>query len=683
VAEPLRSAADSEGRTRDGLICKTCGTRLRDVAKFCDACGAAVSATSKKAEYKQVTVLIADVVRSMALTAAVGAERFREIVAQLVDIAAVIVQRNGGIIDKFTGDGFMALFGAPIALEDHAIRACRAALDIQNAVGQLTVDVARHDNVELSLRIGLSSGQVVVGGISSAAAGYTAIGEQVGMAQRMEAAAEPGAVMLSESTVRLVEGAVILAEPQTIRVKGATDPVHPRSLIGIAPRAQTASLDVPLIGREGELAALIDLVDHPTVGKRAVVAVVGPAGRGKTRLVAEVAAHAENRGFDVIFTFCESHLTEVSFRVVARLLRAMWRMRGLDDVAARIRVRENMSGADPDDLLLLDDLLGIGAPNVKLPDIDPESRRRRLTALIIDARLRRSHPALFVVEDVHWIDRVSESMIADFLASGSRTSATVLLTYRPEYRGALRDIAGGQTITLGALSDSQTSKLVTGLIGTHPSVTQISHMVIARAGGNPFFAKEITQELAERGILVGEPGMYTCVADAGEVVVPATLQATLAARIDRLSPAAKNTLCAASVIGTRFSSELLGKLGITIEISELISAELVDPAGGETTSEYTIRHPLIREVAYGSLLAADRARLHRQLAAAIEDYERDSGDQSAGLIAEHLQAAGDLQAAYRWHLRAAAWAADRDRDAAQRSRLRAERIVDSRPAADS
>lgn len=680
MIECPRDVGGCAGGAGDGPVCAICGTRLRARARFCDACGTAVAAGMEIAEYKQVTVLMADVVQSMRITASVGAERFRELMAQLVDRAVLIVRYHGGTLDKFTGDGFMALFGAPVALEDHAVRACRAGLDIQRAIGELASEVSRLDGVDLLLRIGLSSGEVIVGDIGTTAASYTAIGEQVGMAQRMEAVAPSGAVMLSESTVRLVEDAVVLAEPLPMHVKGAAGPVHPRRLVAMAPRARTTSSDVPLVGRETEIATLTGLLDRAATGSGSVVALVGAAGRGKTRLVSEVAERAESRGTEVIFTFCEPHLSEVSFRVIARLLRAMWRMRGLDDLAARIRMREQMpADATTDDLLLLDDLLGIAPADARLPDIDAEQRRRRLTSLITHAQLRRSRSALFVIEDVHWIDRVSESMIADFISSGSRTATTVLLTHRPEYRGALRELPGLRSMEVGALSEPQTSTLVAELIGADPSVARISRMVIGRAGGNPFFAKEITRDLAERGVLVGKPGRYTCAVEIGEVLVPATLQATLAARIDRLTSTAKRTLCAASVIGTRFNLNLLGKLGVNVDMTELVDTELVIPGDPGPDPECTIRHPLIREVAYGSLLTADRARLHRRVAAAIEDYERGSGDQSAGLIAEHLQAAGDLQAACRWHLRAAAWAANRDHAAAQRSRLRAESIVDADP----
>src|ERR1700732_3589400 len=216
------------------LACMACGAELQSTAKFCGECGAAVSAASKPAEYKQVTVLFADVVHSMDIAAAVGAERLREIMAELVNAGTAVVHRYGGTVDKFTGDGIMALFGAPVALEDHAFRACLAALDIQAQIVQLADDVQRRDGVVLRLRVGLNSGRVIAGEISSDARAYTAVGEQVGLAQRMESVAPPGGVMLSESTARLVEYATVLGAPEWVDVKGAEEPLLARRLLGAA-----------------------------------------------------------------------------------------------------------------------------------------------------------------------------------------------------------------------------------------------------------------------------------------------------------------------------------------------------------------------------------------------------------------------------------------------------------------
>jgi class 3 adenylate cyclase len=667
--------------TATGFVCGSCGTELPPDSRFCNKCGAPITPAATPAEYKQVTVLFADVVHSMDIAATVGPERLREIMTELVTHAAAVVQRYGGTVDKFTGDGIMAVFGAPAALEDHALRACLAALGIQEEVPRLAAEVERRDGVALKLRVGLNSGQVIAGEIGSAALGYTAIGEQVGMAQRIESVAPPGGVMVSESTARLVEGAAVLAEPQMVRIKGAEDAVPARRLLSVADQRTGVSYTT-LVGREWELSTLAAMLERSIAGRGCVVAVVGPPGIGKTRLTAEAVQLAKSHGIEAFSTFCESHATDVPFHVVARLLRATGRLSGLEDQTAQAEVRAQFPDADPQDLLLLDDLVGIADPDMQLPKIDPDARRRRLTALLNTAQLARNEPAVFVLEDAHWIDAVSESMIADFLAVVPQTPSLVLITYRPEYHGALQHAAGAQTIALAPLSDAETSTLVTELLGTDPSVGPIGDVIAGRAAGNPFFAEEITRELAQREVLVGEPGSYTCHTNVAEVSVPATLQATIAARIDRLGPAAKHTLAAAAVVGARFNRDLLATLEVDPDVEELINAELIDQVRFTPRAEYAFRHPLIRTVAYESQLKSDRILLHRRLAASIEGRDPESAEQNAALIAEHLEAAGDLRAAYGWHMRAATWATNRDIAAAWVSWERATRIADALPADD-
>ena len=560
-----------------GVACASCGTGLRENAKFCDECGAPSAVSVDAAEYKQVTVLFADVVRSMDIAAAVDVERLREIMTELVERSAAVVQRYGGTVE-YTGDGVMALFGAPVALEDHAFRACLAALAIQEEADRLAAEVARRDGVALRLRVGLNSGRVIAGEIGSGSLGYAATGEAVGFAQRMESVAPPGGVMLSESTARLVEHTVMLAEPEWVRIKGADEPVRARRLVAISPRdGLVGRAEAGLVGRRWEMAALDALVDRTIGGRGGVVNVVGPPGIGKSRVAREAAALAAGRGVEVFWTFCESHARDVPFYAVTRLLRAGSGVADLDGDAARARLRAYVpADADPQDLLLLDDLLGIADPDVPLPQIDPDARRRRLTALINTVSLARTEPALFIIEDAHWIDAVSESMLADFLTVIPRTPSMVLITSRPEYEGALTRVHGAQTIALAPLGDSDTAALLGELLGSDPSVGELAAIIAERAAGNPFFAEEMVRELVQRGVLAGERGGYVCRADVAEVAVPATVQAAIEARIDRLSAPAKRTLNAASVIGARFGAELLAALGIDAVFDELLGAELID-----------------------------------------------------------------------------------------------------------
>ena len=546
-----------------GVACASCGTGLRENAKFCDKCGASTAASTDTPEYKQVTVLFADVVRSMDIAAAVGAERLREIMAELVGRGAAVVQRYGGTMEKFTGDGLMALFGAPVALEDHAIRACLAALDIQAEAGHLAAEVQRRDKISLQLRVGLNSGRVVAGEIGSGVLGYTAIGETVGYAQRMESVASPGGVMLSEATALLVEHTAVLKDTELVRIKGTDQPVPVRQLVTIGPRdGVVGRAEASLVGRNWEMAVLDAIVDRAIGGRGGVVNVVGPPGIGKSRVAREVVALAASRGVEVYWAFCESHASDIPFQAVARLLRAGTGVADLDGEAARVQLRARFHDADAQDLLLLDDLLGIADPDVPLPQIDPEARRRRLTALINTASLARAEPALFIIEDAHWIDAVSESMVADFLTVIPQTKSMVLITSRPEYEGALTRIHAAQTIALAPLDDSDTTALLGDLLGSDPSVDELTAIIAERAAGNPFFAEEMVRDLVQRGALTGGRSGYVCRADVAELNVPATVETAIGSRIDRLSVPAKRTLTAASVIGARFDAELLAALGI-------------------------------------------------------------------------------------------------------------------------
>lgn len=652
-------------------------------ARFCSECGTPLTRAAGSAEYKQVTVLFADVVHSMDIARTVGPERLREIMASLVDVASSVVARYGGTVDKFTGDGIMAVFGAPLALEDHAVRACLAALGIQAEVNTVAVDIGRRDNADLQLRVGLNSGQVIAGEIGSGALGYTAIGEHVGLAQRMESIAPPGGVMLSASTARLVESVATLDAPESVRVKGDDEPVPARRLLGIGREQGSMRSETALVGRRWEKSALEGLLDRAIDGQGAVVGVSGPPGMGKSRLTRELTATALSRGVPVYATACESHTTRVPFRVVARLLRAATGVEQMDARAARVMIEAGtFPDAGRDDVALLEDVLGIADPSVEPPRLDPDSRRQRLVALVNSAALATQTPAVYIIEDAHWIDESSESMLAAFLTVIPQTPLLTVITYRPEYRGSLTQVPGTQTIALGPLNETETADLVTALLGQDPSVRQLTQTVVQKAVGTPFFVEEIVRDLVERDVLQGRPGAYSSTAEPADVSVPATLQATIAARIDRLDPVAKRTLNAASVVGSRFGTNLLKALDIEPRPGDLLTAQLIDQVTFTDEPEFVFHHPLIRAVAYEAQLKSDRAELHRRVAAAIERRSAGNIEENAALIAEHAEAAGDLPAAFGWHMRAAGWSNNRDVSAALLSWERACRVADALPEDD-
>lgn len=663
--------------TADMTACSVCGVLPRAGARFCDSCGSPLTTAEIPAEYKQVTVLFADVVRSMDIAAALGAERLREIMTELVSRATTAVRRYGGTVDKFTGDGIMAVFGAPVALEDHAFRACLAALDLQKHAQQLAVEVDQHDGVQFRLRVGLNSGQVIAGDITSDPTSYTAVGEQVGLAQRMESVAPPGGVMLSASTAHLVENTTVLGEPELVQIKGGHAPVTARRLLATSTGRRRIA-ETPLVGRAAELASLAAMLDDAIAGTGGVVGLVGPPGIGKSRIVREVGALAAARQVAVFAAFCESHTSEIPFHAAAALLTAALEASGMDEPGVRARIRDRIPAADTDDLLLLDDLLAVSDSAAAAPRIEADARRRRLTSILSATLISQGEPTLLVIEDAHWIDEASETLLTGLLEGAVRSTSLVAVTYRPEYRGAFTKVPGAHTITVDPLSTSETSALTSELLGRHTSVQELVDHIAERAAGNPFFAEEIVRDLAERGVLEGVRAKYTCCADIADIRVPATLQAAIAARIDRLGAAAKRTLWAASVIGSVFSTELVNALGVAASVGELVEAELVGPVQFPSQHDYAFKHPLIRAVAYESQLRSDRTELHRRLADAIR--AQGCGDDKAAEVAEHLAAAGDLRAAFDWHMRAGSWLTNRDIAAARASWRRAKEVADRLPA---
>lgn len=663
-------------------VCRACDSELRAAAKFCDECGASTQ-PADSAEYKQVTVLFADVVHSMDIAVALGSERLRELMAEVFDVSADAVRRYGGTVDKFTGDGIMAVFGAPVALEDHALRGCLAALNLQGEMRRLAVRFGR-DGVDVAVRVGLNSGQVVAGKLGAGSRAYTAIGEAVGMAQRMESVAPPGGVVISESTARLVGEVVDLDEPDFLVVKGFAKPVSVRRLLQVKPHhALSRRADSPLIGRRWEMAVIEGIFDEILDGCGGEsVGLCGPAGIGKSRVVREIAAIAATRGVQVFRARCESIAKEVPFHVVAQLLRAVMKVGDSESSSDREQLKRQLPDVSHDDLLLLGDLLGINDPDVVIPTLHPDARRRRLTAVIRGAWTTQRSPAMYVVENAQWIDEISESMLADFTAVISRTDSMALITYRPEYCGALSRLAEGRTITLAPLSGRETSELIAEQLGADDSLAGLAATIAERAVGNPFFVKEIVRDLAERGILHGRRGAYTFNAAVTEVSVPPTLYAVIAARIDRLASEAKRTLNVAAVVGMRCTADLLTTIGVEPAFDALVDAEMVDQVRFSSPEEYVFRQPMIRTVAYETLLLAERADVHRRVAAAIEAREPALVDQNAALIGEHLEAAGDNAAAYGWHMRAGAWSRNRDIAAARLSWSRARHVAQALPADD-
>jgi adenylate cyclase len=662
--------------------CRSCGNDLRAKARFCDMCGSAVSPRAAAGEHKQVTVLFADVVGSMKLAARLDPERLQAIMNELFNQAAMVVQRYQGTVDKFTGDGLMALFGAPVALEDHALRACIAALEIQSATEELAAEVLRRDHVAFQIRVGVSSGEVIAGEIGSGPGRYTAVGHPVGMAQRMEAAAPVGGVLCSLFTARLVEDATCLGGVEDVSIKGTEAPVPARQLLAVeSDRIVLGRTEGLMLGRDAELSSL-QMVFNANRG--CLLGIIGAPGVGKSRLISEFTAIASNQTADVVVARCEAHTTTLAFRAVSRLLRAMFGVFGLSDADARehtaAQCGEALLTPRSADTQFLFDAMGIADAIAPPLQVSGDGRRHRLVTLMARAVLARSARTVFVLEDAHWIDAPSDDVLADFAATLEGTTSMFLTTYRPEFRGALHRQTD-QTITLQPLSGAIAVRLVSQVLGGDPSLGGLAERIAAAAAGNPFFAEEIVRDLAGRGVLLGSRGGYRLTGDLDEITVPATVQAVLAARIDRLPAPTKSILNAAAVIGTHFDVDTLHALRPDTEsarLAELVSAELIDQIQLVPLQRYCFHHPLVRTVAYESQMTVTRVQAHRRLATAIEARD-PSAEENAALIATHLEAAGELAEAYRWHLRAARWLRPRDLPAARAAWENARRIADQLP----
>jgi class 3 adenylate cyclase len=630
--------------------------------------------TRDDAERKQVTVLFADVSGSMDLAERQDPEEWRKIMQRFFSTLADAVTQFGGTVDKFTGDGIMAVFGAPIAHEDHARRACYAALQMLDDVSEYAAELRRRLGLNFSTRIGINSGEVVAGAIGEGRdSEYTAIGHTVGLAQRMEALAEPGKAYLTESTAELARGFLDLRDLGEFEIKGASRPVGVFELTGVG--AARSRLDLAqergfsrFVGRTEEMALLLGALERAQAGEGGGVALVAEPGVGKSRLSHEFVQRCRDQGAEVFEAQAQAHGTAVPFMPVLQMLRSFFGIGdGEPDQVAREKIAGRALLLDPgfnDDLPLLFDFLGVPDPDRPVAQMSAEARQRALAGTV--CRLvnapRRRKTLVLVIEDLHWIDEGSNAMLNQLAEGIKGTNTLALVNFRPEYSPPW---AGSDTyteITLGPLEREDTRELLRDLAGEDPSLDGLDEPIHERTQGNPFFIEEIVRELAESGYLEGSRGAYRLARPIDDAGVPATVQAILSARIDRLDPAAKQLLQVASVVGKELSAEALGlTAGLEAEriegaLAELIAAGFLYEAELYPRRVLAFRHPLTREVAYGTQLADGRAATHAAAAQAMVELEGERHDELAGLIGQHFEEGQDHLEAARWYARAAHWA---------------------------
>ncbi len=709
--------------------CASCGETNQPGEKFCGGCGAALTADTPPAptrppatatpthlaekilrskstlegERKQVTVLFADVKGSMEMAERMDPEAWSEIMQRFFKILSDGVGRFEGFVDKFTGDGIMALFGAPIAHEDHARRACYAALHLLDELRRYANELRLRRGLNFSARLGLNSGEVIVGTIGKVGDDlrmeYTAQGHTVGLAARMEQIAEPGKVYLTAHTAAQVQGYFALADLGEMEVKGVQGAMHVYELQGLG--QMRTRLDVSrsrgfsrFVGRGDEMQVLESALARAREGNAQIVGIVGEAGLGKSRLCYEFLERCRARGLMTYETTGVAHGKAIPFLPILRLFRAFY---GITEQDSDATARERIAGR----LLLLDerlreslplnfDFMGVPDPENPAPRVDPEARQRQMFDIVrrvIQARGQKE-TTVTLLEDLHWFDGGSAVFLEPLVDAGVGTRALVLLNFRPEYQAPWMGKSYYHQLALAPLGPDAIRELVDALLGNDPSTAGLAEMIHTRTAGNPFFTEEVVQNLIESGKLQGSKGAYRLVTPVDKLEVPSSVRALLAARIDRLAQRDKDVLQTAAVIGREFDEPTLAAVveqdapQLREALQTLKDTEFVYEQSLYPVAEYLFKHPLTQEVALASQLQERRRRLHAAVARVIEAAHAENLDRQAALLAHHWEEADEALTAARWHRRAAESAGRSDPTQGMHHMRRVLALTDGRDASD-
>ncbi|HET7340704.1 MAG TPA: adenylate/guanylate cyclase domain-containing protein, partial [Methylomirabilota bacterium] len=628
------------------MLCPNCSTELPDSAKFCLECGRDLRGRSEFAspaaytpkhlaeriltsraalegERKQVTVLFCDLANSTPLAERVGPERMHALLNGFFELALGEVHRYEGTINQFLGDGFMALFGAPLSHEDDARRAALAAFRIRRALKDRSSYAGLGPGAELAVRMGLNTGLVVVGSIGdNLRMDYTAVGDTTNVAARLQQAAEPGEILLSEATARLVRGELRLQAAGALSVKGKAEPVAAYKLLGLAPRqsAYERAAERALgrfVGRDRELRRLGELLVEAQAGEGRLVSVVAEAGGGKSRLLYEFRRTLGGTDVTTLEARCRSYGASIPFLPLLDLVRGQC---GIDErdppetVTAKVRDTLRTLGIEGDERpLLLLQLLGVKDGAAALEDVPSETIRARtletLKLMLLEASRRR--PLLIVIEDLHWIDTASDEYLTSLVGELEDAPVLLVATHRPDWRPRWGSPECVTSITLPPLSEDDSLALVGDIVARTQLPAALIRAILDRADGNPLFLEELARAVAEQGRQEDAPS------------VPDSLRAVLSARIDRLSDAPKRLLQTAAVLGREFPRPLLesmwdGPGSVGAHLAELTRLDFVHEQVGGADPVYAFNHALIQEVAYESLLSAPRQALHEAAATALE-----------------------------------------------------------------
>ncbi len=683
------------------MNCAACGRGNRAEARFCDHCGTALAAgpparttgpradagpraytprhlaerilTSRSAlegERKQVTVLFADIAGSTELSSRLGLEAWHQLLDAWFRILADGVHRFEGTINQFTGDGVMALFGAPVAHEDHALRACHAALELARGLERFSQAQHTRQGFGVPARIGLNSGEVVVGRIGDdLRMDYTAQGHTVALAARLQEIAAPGKPCVSEHVARLADGYFALRDLGRPVLKGFSEPVRVYALesLGVLrtrlDRAREAGF-TRLVGREAELGQLEASLARALARDGQAIGVVGEPGQGKSRLAFEFVAHCRAAGVAVYQAHTPSHGATLPGGTLAELLRSYFGVASSDaPEAAREQVAARLLALSPSfksSLPAAFEALSIAdgaAPRPARAAAGDGARAQPLRRFLrhwVQAASAQA-PMVLLLDDLHWIDPESDALLGDLVEALAWTRTLFVANHRPEYRAHWLRGSHCRALPVGPLDTGERRALLQALLGEDPSLAAFADRVEAVAGGNPFFLEEIVRGAAAAGRLRGEHGAYRLARGDAELEIPHTVQGVIAGRIDRLAEREKQLLQTAAAIGQRFELALLARVSgcgadeAEAGVGALVGLQLLEPGA----RGYQFRHPLTQEVAYQSQLETRRAELHAQTARALTELHADRLGEQAALIAHHWQAAGHRSEAARWRRRAA------------------------------
>ncbi len=658
-------------------VCSNCSTPLSPTAKFCPECAHPVAAggaeprfaspdsytpkhlaekilTSKAAlegERKQVTVLFADLKGSMELLADRDPEEARKLLDPVLERMMEAVHRYEGTVNQVMGDGIMALFGAPLAHEDHAVRACYAALRMQESVAQYAEGIFRSQGVPIQIRVGLNSGEVVVRAIGSDLhMDYTAVGQTTHLAARMEQMATPGTILLAPATLQLAEGYVQVAARGPVAVKGLPEPVEIYALTGASAQrtrlhAAAARGLTRFVGRDAEIEQIRRALALAQDGHGQLVAVLGEPGVGKSRLVYEFTHSHRTQDWLILEAGSVSYGKATSYLPVIDLLKAYFKVH---DRETHREIREKVTGK----LLTLDRalepilpallaLLDVPVEDAHWQALDPAQRRQRTLDAVKHLLLRESQgqPVLVVFEDLHWIDAETQALLDGLVESLPTARLLLLVNYRPEYRHGWVSKTYYSQLRLDALPPESAGELLSALLGADPALEPLKRLLLRR--GNPFFIEESIRTLVETGVLTGERGAYRLTRPIQAIEVPATVQVILAARIDRLPADDKQLLQTASVIGKDVPFVLLHAVTEAAEeavqqgLTHLQAAEFLYETHLFPDPEYTFKHALTHEVTYGTLLQERRKTLHARIVGAIERFYPNRLTEHVERLAHH------------------------------------------------